>query len=82
MLCFRNVVSQRWSLKEFQLFPIISLLNVCFKIFCRKYRTPGGEGGGEPGVGEEEEDEGGNFKFLFFSVNVNTVNRINLIFFL
>ena len=36
--------------------------------------------GGEPGVGEEEEDEGGNFKFLFFSVNVNTVNIINLIF--
>ena len=22
--------------------------------------------GGEPGVGEEEEDEVGNFKFLFF----------------
>ena len=41
-----------------------------------------GEGGGEPGVGEEEEDEAGNFKFLFFSVNVNTVNIINLIFFL
>ena len=42
---------------------------------------PRGRRRGEPGVGEEEEDEGGNFKFLFFSVNVNTVNIINLIFF-
>ena len=35
---------------------------------------PRGRRRGEPGVGE---DEGGNFKFLFFSVNVNTVNIIN-----
>ena len=40
---FRNVVSQRWSLKkEFRMYWFISLLNVCFKIFCRKYRTPRG----------------------------------------
>ena len=52
------------------------------KYFAGNIERQGGEGGGEPGVGEEEEDEGGNFKFLFFSVNVNTVNIINLIFFL
>ena len=51
------------------------------KYFAGNIECHGGEGGGEPGVGEEEEDEGGNFKFLFFSVNVNTVNIINLIFF-
>ena len=51
------------------------------KYFAGNIKCQGGEGGGEPGVGEEEEDEGGNFKFLFFSVNVNTVNIINLIFF-
>ena len=47
------------------------------KYFAGNIKHQGGEGGGEPGVGEEEEDEGGNFKFLFFSVNVNTVNIIN-----
>ena len=52
------------------------------KYFAGNIERQGGKGGGEPGVGEEEEDEGGNFKFLFFSVNVNTVNIINLIFFL
>ena len=51
------------------------------KYFAGNIKCQGGEGGGEQGVGEEEEDEGGNFKFLFFSVNVNTVNIINLIFF-
>ena len=51
------------------------------KYFAGNIECQGAEGGGEPGVGEEEEDEGGNFKFLFFSVNVNTVNIINLIFF-
>ena len=47
---FRNVVSQRWSLKkEFRMYWFISLLNVCFKIFCRKYQMPRGEkeGGNE-----------------------------------
>ena len=40
---FRNVVSQRRSLKkEFRMYWLISLLNVCFKIFCRKYQTPRG----------------------------------------
>ena len=40
---FRNVVSQGWSLKkEFRMYWFISLLNVCFKIFCRKYRMPRG----------------------------------------
>ena len=40
---FRNVVSQRRSLKkEFRMYWFISLLNVCFKIFCRKYRMPRG----------------------------------------
>ena len=40
---FRNVVSQRRSLKkEFRMHWFISLLNVCFKIFCRKYRMPRG----------------------------------------
>ena len=52
------------------------------KYFAGNIERQGGDGGGEPGVGKEEEDEGGNFKFLFFSVNVNTVNIINLIFFL
>ena len=52
------------------------------KYFAGNIECQGGEGGGEPGIGEEEEDEeGGNFKFLFFSVNVNTVNIINLICF-
>ena len=50
------------------------------KYFAGNIECQGG-GGGEPGVGEEEEDEGGNFKLFFFSVNVNTVNIINLIFF-
>ena len=50
------------------------------KYFAGNIERQGGEGGGKPGVGEEEEDESGNFKFLFFSVNVNTVNIINLIF--
>ena len=37
------------------------------KYFAGNIECQGGEGGGgEPGVGEEEEDEGGNFKFLFF----------------
>ena len=35
----RNAVPKRRSLKEFRL---ISLLNVCFKIFCRKYQMPRG----------------------------------------
>ena len=35
------------------------------KYFAGDIECQGG-GGGEPGVGEEEEDEGGNFKFLFF----------------
>ena len=40
---FRNVVSQRRSLKkEFRMYWFISLLNVCFKIFCRKYQMPRG----------------------------------------
>ena len=52
------------------------------KYFAGNIECQGREGGGEPRVGEEEEDEGGNFKFLFFFVNVNTVNIINLIFFL
>ena len=51
------------------------------KYFAGNIERQGGEGGGEQGVGEEEEDEGGNFQFLFFSANVNTVNIINLIFF-
>ena len=34
------------------------------KYFAGNMERQGGEGGGEPGVGEE--DEGGNFKFLFF----------------
>ena len=51
------------------------------KYFAGYIECQRGVGGGEPGGGEEEEDEGGNFKFLFFSVNVNTVNIINLIFF-
>ena len=50
------------------------------KYFAGNIRHQGGEGGGESGVGEEEEDEGGNFKFLFFSVNVNTVNIIKFFF--
>ena len=33
----RNAVPKRRSLKEFRLF---FLLNVCFKIFCRKYQMP------------------------------------------
>ena len=47
---FRNVVSQRQSLKkEFRMYWFISLLNVCFKIFCRKYQMPRGRrrGGNE-----------------------------------
>ena len=36
------------------------------KYFAGNIEHQGGEGGGEPGVGEEEKDEGGNFKFLFF----------------
>ena len=38
---------------------------------------PRGRRRGEPGVGEEEEDEGGNFKFLLVFFSVNTVNIIN-----
>ena len=66
---FHNVVSQRWSLKkEFRMYWFISLLNVCFKIFCRKYQTPrerrrGGMRGREE---EEKEEEGGIFKVVFF----------------
>ena len=34
--------------------------------FAGNIKCQGGEGGGEQGVGEEEEDEeGGNFKFSF-----------------
>ena len=45
---FRNVVSQRRSLKkEFRMYWSISLLNVCFKIFCRKYQMPRGRRRGE-----------------------------------
>ena len=44
----------------------ISLLNVCFKIFCRKYRTPRGRM--RVGEEEEEEEEGGIFKVVFFCV--------------
>ena len=40
---FRHVVSQRRSLKkEFRMYWFISLLNVCFKIFYRKYQMPRG----------------------------------------
>ena len=36
------------------------------KYFAGNIERQGGEGGGEQGVGEEEEDEeGGNFKFSF-----------------
>ena len=36
------------------------------KYFAGNIKHQGGEGGGEQGVGEEEEDEeGGNFKFSF-----------------
>ena len=75
---FRNVVSQRRSLqdsskikKEFRMYCFISLLNVCFKIFCRKYQTPRGRRrGGMRGRGRrrEEEEEGGIFKVVFFFV--------------
>ena len=58
-----NVVSQRRSLKEFQLF--LCLLNVSFKIFCRKYQTPKGRNRGEQGEGEGEDEEGRNYKFSF-----------------
>ena len=34
------------------------------KYFAGNMECQGGEGGGERGVGEVEEDEGGNFKFL------------------
>ena len=47
------------------------------KYFAGNIKHQGGEGGGEPEVGKEEEDEGGNFKLFFFAVNVNTVNIIN-----
>ena len=49
----------------------ISLLNVCFKIFCRKYQMPRGRrrGGMRVGEEEEEEEEGGIFKVVFFCVN-------------
>ena len=55
--------------------------------FAGNIKCQGGEGGGEQGVGEEEEDEeGGNFKFSFVFFSVNTffpVNTLfNLIFFL
>ena len=64
---FRNVVSQRWSLeKEFRMYWFISLLNVCFKIFCRKYRMPRGRRRGGMRGREEEEEEGGIFKVVFF----------------
>ena len=45
------------------------------KYFAGNIKCQGGEGGGgEQGVGEEEEDEGGNFKFLlFFSVNTHSL---------
>ena len=36
------------------------------KYFAGNIKCQGGEGGREQGVGEEEEDEGGNFKFLLF----------------
>ena len=46
--------------------PIISLLNVCFNILQEISNTKGEKEGGERGAGEEEEDEeGGNFKFSF-----------------
>ena len=47
------------------------------KYFAGNIKCQGGEGGGERGVGEEEEDEGGNFKFAFVFFSVNTVNIIN-----
>ena len=44
---------------------IISLLNVCFNILQEISNAKGGKEG-ERGIGEEEEDEeGGNFKFSF-----------------
>ena len=50
------------------------------KYFAGNIKCQGGEGGGEQGVGEEEEDEeGGNFKFSFVFFPVNTL--FNLIFF-
>ena len=47
-MLFIMLYLKRWSLKkEFRMYWFISLLNVCFKIFCRKYRMPRGpEGGG------------------------------------
>ena len=43
MHCYAFRKSQRRSLKkEFRMYWSISLLNVCFKIFCRKYQTPRG----------------------------------------
>ena len=37
------------------------------KYFAGNIKHQGGEGGGEQGVGEEEEDlKGGNFKFYLF----------------
>ena len=43
------------------------------KYFAGNIERQGGEGGGEWGVGEEEEDqEGWNFKFSFVFFSVNT----------
>ena len=39
------------------------------KYFAGNIERQGGEGGGELGVGEEEEEEGGIFKVVFFCVN-------------
>ena len=36
------------------------------KYFAGNIKRQGGEGGGEWGVGEEEEEEGGIFKVVFF----------------
>ena len=42
-MLFVMLYLKRWSpKKEFRMYWFISLLNVCFKIFCRKYQTPRG----------------------------------------
>ena len=42
-MLFVMLYLKRWSLKkEFRMYWFISFLNVCFKIFCRKYQMPRG----------------------------------------
>ena len=53
-----------------------------FKYFAGNIKHQGGEGGGEQGLGEEEEDEeGGNFKFSFVFFSVNTFFPVNTLFY-